>query len=55
MCCIRANREAVAAVAEALVQHKELYGDEVVELLRGGRRRARPVIDVLDESIWPKV
>ena len=40
VCCIRANREAVAGVADALVQHKELYGDEVVELLRG-RRPAR--------------
>ena len=54
VCCIRANREAVAAVADALVQHKELYGDEVVELLEAAAPRA-PVIDVLDESIWPKV
>jgi hypothetical protein len=54
VCCIRANREAVAAVAEALVQHKELYGDEVVELLEAAAPRA-PVIDVLDDSIWPKV
>jgi ATP-dependent Zn protease len=54
VCCIRANREAVAAVADALVQHKELYGDEVVELLDAAAPRA-PVIDVLDESIWPKV
>jgi SpoVK/Ycf46/Vps4 family AAA+-type ATPase len=54
VCCIRANRESVAAVAEALVQHKELYGDEVVELLEAAAPRA-PVIDVLDESIWPKV
>jgi ATP-dependent Zn protease len=54
VCCIRANRESVAAVAEALVQHRELYGDEVVELLEAAAPRA-PVIDVLDESIWPKV
>ena len=54
VCCIRENREAVAAVADALVQHKELYGDEVVELLEAAGPRA-PVIDVLDESIWPKV
>ena len=54
VCCIRANRESVAAVAEALVQHKELYGDEVVELLQLADPRA-PTIDVLDEDIWPKV
>jgi hypothetical protein len=54
VCCVRDNREAVAAVADALVQRKELYGDEVVELLDAAAPRA-PVIDVLDESIWPKV
>jgi cell division protease FtsH len=54
VCCVRENREAVAAVAEALVQRKELYGDEVVELLEAADPRA-PVIDVLDEAIWPKV
>ena len=35
LCCIRHNREAVARIAEVLVQKKELYGDEVVELLEG--------------------
>jgi hypothetical protein len=54
VCCIRINREAVARVAEALVERKELYGDEVVELLEAADPRA-PAIDVLDEEIWPKV
>jgi hypothetical protein len=36
------------------VQRKELYGDEVVELL-DGVGPVPPVIDVLDEEIWPKV
>jgi ATP-dependent Zn protease len=53
-CCMIHNREAVARIAEVLVQRKELYGDEVVELLEAAAPRA-PVIDVLDESIWPKV
>ncbi len=38
----------------SLVQKKELYGDEVVDLLRESDLEA-PVIDVLDESIWPKL
>jgi ATP-dependent Zn protease len=54
VCCVRANREAVARVADALVQHKELYGDEVVDLLDAASPTP-PVIDVLDDSIWPKV
>jgi ATP-dependent Zn protease len=54
VCCVRANREAVARVADALVQHKELYGDEVVELLEAANPRP-PTIDVLDDEIWPRV
>jgi ATP-dependent Zn protease len=54
VCCMRTNREAVAQVAEALVQRKELFGDEVVELL-DAVGPVPPVIDVLDEEIWPKV
>jgi len=54
LCCVRHNREAVARIAEVLVQKKELYGDEVVDLLRESELEA-PVIDVLDESIWPKL
>jgi cell division protease FtsH len=54
LCCIRHNREAVARIAQVLVQRKELYGDEVVELLRDSDLEA-PVIDVLDERIWPKL
>jgi ATP-dependent Zn protease len=54
VCCMRHNREAVARVADTLVQHRELYGDEVVALLEQAEPVA-PAIDVTDESIWPKV
>jgi cell division protease FtsH len=54
VCCIRHNREAVARVAEALVQSRELYGDEVVDLLNAAGPEA-PAIDLLDEGIWPRV
>jgi ATP-dependent Zn protease len=54
ICCMRHNREAVARVAETLVQHRELYGDEVVGLLEQAQPVA-PAIDVADDSIWPKV
>jgi ATP-dependent Zn protease len=52
--CVRHNREAVAQVAEALVERGELYGDEVVELLDSTAPQA-PAIDLLDERTWPKV
>jgi ATP-dependent Zn protease len=53
-CCVRHNREAVARVADALVQKRELYGDEVVALLEAAGPEA-PAIDVLDETIWPRI
>jgi ATP-dependent Zn protease len=54
VCCMRHNREAVAQVADELVQRRELYGDEVVQLLEATEPRA-PEIDVLDETIWPRI
>jgi cell division protease FtsH len=54
LCCMRHNREAVAAVADALVQSRELYGDEVIDLLEAAQPDA-PAIDVSDRTIWPKV
>jgi len=49
-----ANRGALDRIADALVDRKELHGDEVVELLnRVGLQR--PEIDLLDESTWPRV
>jgi hypothetical protein len=41
-------------VADALVQKRELYGDEVVALLEAAGPEA-PAIDVLDETIWPRI
>jgi cell division protease FtsH len=52
--CMEHNREAVAVVADALVRAKELYGDEVLELLDAAGAEA-PEIDVLDDAVWPKV
>jgi ATP-dependent Zn protease len=54
VCCMQHNREAVARVADALVKRRELYGDEVVDLLEAADPEP-PAIDVTDRSIWPKV
>ena len=54
VCLIRHNRDAVARIADALVERKELHGDEVVELLDAARLEA-PHIDITDETIWPKL
>jgi cell division protease FtsH len=48
------NREAVDHIANTLVERKELYGDELVELLESAKLVA-PKIDLLDDKSWPKI
>ncbi len=54
VCLVRHNREQVLEVAEALIERKELHGDEVVEVLDAVGLQA-PDIDITDETIWPKL
>jgi ATP-dependent Zn protease len=54
LACVRHNRDAVAQIAETLVERKELFGSEVDQLMRRAKLEA-PEIDVLDESLWPRV
>jgi ATP-dependent Zn protease len=49
-----ANREPLERIADALVQRKEIYGDEVTELL-GSVGLQRPSLELMDETTWPKV
>jgi ATP-dependent Zn protease len=51
---IRHNRDQVAYIADQLVERKELYGDEVVDLLESAGLEA-PTIDITDETLWPKL
>src|SRR2546423_842154 len=50
---VTANREAVQKIADAVVAKRELFGDELVELLESASLR-RPEIDYLDEASWPR-
>jgi ATP-dependent Zn protease len=54
VCLIRYNREQVLHIAETLIERRELHGDEVVNVLDAAGLKA-PVIDLDDESIWPKL
>jgi ATP-dependent Zn protease len=51
---IRANKDAVETVADRLVEQRELYGDEVVQLLDSVELH-KPTIDVLEGSTWPAI
>jgi hypothetical protein len=54
LACMHHNREAVARVAETLMERGELYGDEVTVVLEAADLSA-PEIDLLDDDLWPKV
>jgi cell division protease FtsH len=54
LACMRHNREAVARVADTLMERRELYGDEVTDVLNAAALEA-PEIDLLDEDLWPRV
>ena len=51
---VRQNREAVQAIADELVERKEIFGDDLVALL-DRQELKRPKIDFADEDAWPKV
>jgi ATP-dependent Zn protease len=48
------NRDPLERIADTLVERKEIYGDEVVELLSSVGLQ-RPEIDLMDDHTWPKV
>jgi ATP-dependent Zn protease len=47
------NKEQVEAVADTVLEEKEIYGDDLVRLL-DEQNFKRPVIDWTDETVWPK-
>jgi cell division protease FtsH len=49
-----ANKEAVERVADQLVAKRELFGDELVDLLDSLELRA-PEVDYTEESAWPRI
>jgi ATP-dependent Zn protease len=51
---VAANKDSVSAIASALVDRRELYGDELVRLLEAQDFR-KPELDYADESTWPRL
>ncbi len=49
-----ANRDSLEQIAETLIERKEIYGDEVTDLLRRVGLK-RPEIDLMDDTTWPTV
>jgi ATP-dependent Zn protease len=49
---ILANRDAVEQIADVLSARRELFGDELLELLEGAKLTI-PDVDLAEESSWP--
>jgi cell division protease FtsH len=49
---ILANRDAVEKIADVLAARRELFGDELLELLEDAKLTV-PVVDLAEESSWP--
>jgi hypothetical protein len=50
---IMLNKDKVEAIANKVLEEKEIYGDDLIRLL-DEQDFKRPVIDWTDESVWPK-
>ena len=48
------NREGVRAIADELIERKEIFGDDLVALLDRQELR-KPEVDFANEASWPKV
>ena len=48
------NRDQVERIAEVVIERKEIYGDELVQLLNEARL-ALPEVDLREESSWPRL
>jgi ATP-dependent Zn protease len=46
------NREAVEKIADALIEKRELFGDELVEILEAAKLKV-PEVDLTKEEAWP--
>ena len=51
---VRSNKDAVDAIATRLADERELFGDELVELL-DRQQLVKPELDYTKDETWPKM
>ncbi len=51
---VLANRDKISAVADAVMEKGEIYGDDLVELLES-QNFTKPEIDWTKDEVWPKI
>jgi ATP-dependent Zn protease len=48
------NKRSVEQIADALIEKKELFGDELVEILQNAKLKV-PKVDLTQAAAWPAV
>jgi ATP-dependent Zn protease len=51
---VETNRDKIENIADAVIEKKEIYGDDLVRLL-DAQHFVKPEIDWTDEKIWPQI
>jgi ATP-dependent Zn protease len=49
---VKENREGVEQIADEVVARREIYGDELLDLLNGVKLK-KPKIELMEENAWP--
>jgi hypothetical protein len=49
-----ANKDKIQKIADELIARREIYGDELVELLERAKLEP-PTIDYTDDATWPRI
>ena len=49
---VKANRKGLEKIADEVVARREIYGDELLDLLKSAKLKT-PRVDLLEESSWP--
>jgi hypothetical protein len=49
---IKHNKQGVEHIADQVVARREIYGDELLDLLNEAKLKA-PAIDLMEEASWP--
>ena len=49
---VRHNRQGVEKIADEVLARREIYGDELLDLLKEAKLK-RPAIDLMEEDAWP--
>jgi hypothetical protein len=51
---IEHNKEKVEKIADEVIEKREIYGNDLLDLLNRAELE-RPTVDYTDEKVWPRI